>query len=173
MRIGIIAVYFYPAGAEGYPERMTEILKKNYFNVEVITTNVDPNGKIINSNLYKGVRVKRLKTYGHLGEFARLWFPKLGYDVIHCCGGYRHFHTFYAYLKRGKSKFIISPFFPEHPRKSILQKLLIYFIDKTIGKYLLKHADYCLAETEKEKKWLKKFGVKRLKFFNYRKKLLV
>ncbi len=163
MKIGLVAVYFYPAGAEGYPERMAEILKLNKQDIEVITTNIDPEGRIIKGGNYKGINVKRLKTYGFLGEFATLWFPQVkGYNLIHCCGGYRHFHTFYTFLRKGKAKFIISPFFPQHPRKNILHKIFIPLIDKTIGKYLLMHSDICLAETEKEKDWLKKMGAKKI-----------
>src|SRR3989344_4520352 len=152
MKIGIIAAYFYPAGAEGYPERMAEILKNENHDVDVITTNIDPNGRLIKNDSYKGIKVNRQRTYLHYGEFATVWFPKVKYyDVIHCCGGYRHLHTFYTYLMKGKSKFIISPFFPEHQRDRLLHKFFIPIMDRTIGKYLLRHADYCLAETEKKK----------------------
>lgn len=166
MKIGIVAVFFWPVKPLVYPYNMAKALIKYGHEVEVSTMNEDADRNIINrptTDSFEGIKIKRSKVYAGITKFFRIWFPKLGdYDIIHCCGGYRHFHTFWAYLKRGRAKFVISPFFPMHPNKNPLANLYSRLIDKTIGRYLLSHADMCIAETKGEVEWLKYMNAKRI-----------
>ncbi len=166
MKVGIVAVFFWPVKPLVYPYNMAKSLVKSGHDVEVCTMNEDAARNKINrpiNDSFEGIKIKRSKVYGAFTEFLRLWFPRLGsYDILHCCGGYRHFHTFYAYLKKGNAKFVISPFFPMHPTKNPLKNLYIKFIDRTFGRYLLSHADLCIAETKGELSWLKSMGAKKI-----------
>lgn len=166
MKVGIVAVFFWPVKPLVYPYNMAKSLAKAGHDVEVCTMNEDAARNKINrpiNDSFEGIKIKRSKVYLGLTEFLRLWFPRLGsYDIIHCCGGYRHFHTFYSYFKRGNAKFVISPFFPMHPTKNPLKNLYIKFIDRTFGRYLLSHADLCIAETKGEVAWLKSMGAKKI-----------
>ncbi len=166
MKVGIVAVFFWPVKPLVYPYNMAKSLVEAGHDVEVCTMDEDAARNKINrpvNDSFEGIKIKRSKVYGALTEFLRLWFPRLGiYDIIHCCGGYRHFHTFYAYLKKGSAKFVISPFFPMHPTKNPLKNLYIKFIDNTLGRYLLSHADLCIAETKGEVSWLRSMGAKKI-----------
>lgn len=167
MKVGIVAVFFWPVEPHVvYPYNMARALVKYGHDVEVSTMDEDEDRNTIKRPLtdsFEGIKIKRSKVYASVTKFFRVWFPKLGdYDIIHCCGGYRHFHTFLAYLKKGRAKFVISPFFPMHPNKNPLANLYTWFIDKTFGRYLISHADMCLAETKMEVAWLKELGAKRI-----------
>jgi len=68
---------------------------------------------------------------------------------------------FYSFFRRGKAKFLLSPFFPVHPRKSLLRGL-IWLIDHTIGKIVVQRAACCFAETKQEVEWLKGLGARKV-----------
>ena len=166
MKVGIVALFFWPVKPLVYPYNMAKALKKYGHDVEALTIDEDASRNKINrpiNDSFEGIKIKRSKVYLGLTEFFKIWFPRLGnYDIIHCCGGYRHLHTFYSFLKRGNAKFVISPFFPMHPKKNPLINLYTWFIDKTFGRYLISHSNLCLAETKMEVQWLKTMGAKKI-----------
>jgi len=167
-KINIISSFFWPVSGdtEDYPYNIAKIVKESGNELEVLTTNVWPNGKKINNKeeeTWKGMKIKRFPCYLNITWFVKLWFPKFDNpDIIHCCGGFRHPHFFWSFLKRGKAKFLVSPFYPLHPKKNFIQKLFVNLTDLTINRYIIKKADYCFAETEKEKEWLKSLGAKKI-----------
>ncbi|MDP4039284.1 MAG: glycosyltransferase family 4 protein [Candidatus Pacearchaeota archaeon] len=167
MKVNIVALFFWPVKPLVYPYNMAKALKEHGHEIEVSTMNEDADREIIKRPIidsFEGIKIRRSKVYFAFTEFLRLWFPKISKDndIIHCCGGYRHFHTFWAYLKKGNAKFVISPFFPMHPRKNPIKKFYISLIDKTIGRYLISHSDLCLAETKVEAVWLRSLGAKKV-----------
>lgn len=167
-RIAVIATFFWPVSGdvEDYPYNIARILKEANADFIVETPNVWPDGKRIDRPLtdnFRGIKIKRFPVYSSITWFTKLWFPDVkGYDIIHSCGGYRHPDMFVAFLRRGKAKFFISPFFPMHPRKNPLIQLAVWLIDNTIGKYIIHHADCCFAETKQEEEWLKGIGAKKI-----------
>ncbi|MEW6062897.1 MAG: glycosyltransferase family 4 protein [Nanoarchaeota archaeon] len=169
MKIAIVTPFCWPVNEfyEGYAGKMVKILKNAGQDVTVICSDVYPDGKRIKvkEETKEGIKIKRYKNYLNLFYFAKVFFPDVrGYDVIHCCGGYRHPHVFYAFITKGKAKFLLSPFFPAYKRasiKGIFVNILMNFIDLTIGNPLIRNS-YCLAETSLEAKWLKNLGTKNI-----------
>lgn len=172
-KIVVIATFFWPVSGdvEDYPYNIARILKEakeqgKIGNFVVETPNVWPDGKKIDRPLedsFRGIPIRRFPVYSNLTWFTKLWFPDVkNYNIIHSCGGYRHPDMFIAFLKRGKAKFFISPFFPMHPRKNILTKLAIWLIDASIGRYVISHSTCCFAETKQEAEWLKEMGAKKI-----------
>ena len=167
MRICILSAFFWPVLPLYYPYNMARALKESGHDVTVITVDSDVRGSPTmrpREDSFEGIKIIRCKNYLHITEFVNLWFPKISeeFDIIHCCGGYRHPYMFFGFLKKGKAKYVISTFYPMIERKNPILKLLVSIIDKTIGKSLLINSDCCFAETESEKKWLEEFGVKNI-----------
>ena len=166
-KIAVLATFFWPVSGDvhDYPYNIARMLKEAKQDFEVLTPNVWPDGRKIKSmeEKHNGILIKRFPVYAGITWFTKLWFPEFeNVSIIHCCGGYRHPHMFIAFLKRGKAKFMLSPFFPMHPRKKPLIKLAVWVIDNTIGKYVISHSDCCFAETKQEAKWLKKLGARKV-----------
>lgn len=165
MKAAIITPVFWPVGAIAYPHHMAKILKDAGHQVDVHTMDIYPNGKKIKApDYWEGIDIYRYEVKASVGEFAKLWAPDIkGYDLIHFCGGYRHPHTFKTFIdKLDNTKVILSPFFPDKPRDNLMHKVLIPWIDKTIGKDFLSKCDMVLAETSAEVEWLKVLGAKNI-----------
>jgi glycosyltransferase involved in cell wall biosynthesis len=167
-KIAVLATFFWPVSGDvqDYPTNIARILHEAKQDFFVLTPDVWPDGRKIakREENYKGVKIKRFPVYASITWFTKLWFPKFEKDtnIIHCCGGYRHPHMFITFLRRKKAKFLLSPFFPVHPRKNPLLKFATWLIDATIGKYVISHAACCFAETKQEAEWLKKLGTKKI-----------
>ncbi|MFH0831803.1 MAG: glycosyltransferase family 4 protein [archaeon] len=167
-KIAVLATFFWPVSGdvEDYPYNIARMLKEAKRNFEVLTPNIWPDGRKIarKTDNYKGIPIKRFPVFASITWFTKLWFPKFGKDteIIHCCGGYRHPHMFIAFLRRGRAKFLLSPFYPMHPRKNPLIKIAAGLIDSTIGKYVISHSACCFAETKQEAEWLEKLGAKKV-----------
>jgi len=168
MKINVVTSFFWPVSGdvEDYPYNIARIVKESKNELEVLTTDVWPDGKKIerqNPDEYKGMKIKRFKCFANLTWFVKLWFPVFeNPDIIHCCGGFRHPHFLASFLKRKNAKFFISPFFPMHPKQGLLQKLYVKIGDWTINRFIVKRANCCFAETEMEKKWLESLGAKKV-----------
>lgn len=167
--IVVLATFFWPVSGdvEDYPYNIARMLKESKENFIIETPNVWPNGNKIARPLednFRGITIKRFPVYSNITWFTKLWFPELSKNtkIIHSCGGYRHPHMFIAFLRRGKAKFLLSPFFPMHPKKNPLINLATWLIDNSIGKYVISHAECCFAETKQEERWLKKIGAKKI-----------
>ncbi len=167
MKVAITTLFFWPVQPDTTPaNNLAKALTEANHQVTVLTQDQEANGDLIKrpkTEIHNNIKIIRSKTYAKVATFGKIWSPKIttNYDLIHCLGGYRHPFSFLAYKKRKNAKFILSPFFPTHP-KSFPFNLLANLIDKTIGKYLIKHTDLCLAETTQEKSWLEKMGAKRI-----------
>lgn len=164
LKCAIVTPRFWPVGAVGYPNNMAKALHDAGHEVVVHTVNISADGKVIkNKPSWEGIPVTRWKVYGSVGEFAKIWKPHFkGYDLVHYCGGYRHPHTLSYYFK-GDAKCVFSPFYPEKPRESRMQKRMIPFVDKTFGGKMLRNCDLVFAESTKEKEWLQSLGVTKIK----------
>jgi glycosyltransferase involved in cell wall biosynthesis len=166
-KVCLLAAFFWPVSGdvEDYPYNIARILKESKQNFLVQTPNVWPDGKKIKRPLedsFRGIPIQRRKSYFNLTWFAKFWFPEIrGYSVIHCCG-YRHPHMFFSFFSKGKAKFFLSPFYPMHPRKNPLLNLIVWLIDKTLGKYIIRNCNCCFAETKQEMNWLRKMGAKKV-----------
>lgn len=155
-RIAIVTPRFPPEGGEDYSYHMARIAEDAGHDLTVHTIGTG-------AAIYKRILVSYYKPSVSFGEFAKLWFPDVrGYDIIHLCGGYRHPHMFWCWLTKGNAKFIISPFYPVKPRTNKLHSILQWLIDRTVGRYVLRHADIVLAETEREAEWLRSIGITRV-----------
>lgn len=167
-KIAVLATFFWPVSGDvqDYPTNIARILHEAGYNFSVLTPATWPDGRKIklNEEIYRGVHIKRFPVYASITWFTKLWFPGFGKDteIVHCCGGYRHPHMFIAFLRRGAAKFLLSPFYPVHPKKNPLIKIAIWLIDITIGKYVISHSACCFAETRQESNWLKKMGAKKV-----------
>ena len=163
----VLAAFFYPVSGDvqDYPMNIAAILKESQHSVVVYTPDVYPDGRRVKNkgDNYRGIPIKRFHSYFNISWFSKFWFPKPlnKFDFIHLTGGYRHWHMFYAYLTKGKAKFLISPFYPMHPRKFPFN-LLTKIIDYSVGRYILSRADVCFAETNEEAKWLKSLNAKKV-----------
>lgn len=169
MKIVVLATFFWPVSGdvEDYPYNIARILKESKQNFVVETPNVWPDGEEIQRPLkdkFRGIPIERFKVYSNVTWFTKLWFPKFDKDtkIIHSCGGYRHPHMLIAFIRREKAKFLLSPFFPMHPRKNPLIKFAIWLIDNSIGRYVISHSTCCFAETKQEEGWLKSMGAKKV-----------
>lgn len=167
-KIAVIATFFWPVSGdvEDYPFNIARMLKEANQNFEVLTPATWPDGRKIfrREDSYRNIKIRRFPVYASITWFTKLWFPEFEKDteIIHCCGGYRHPHMLIAFLRRKKAKFLISPFYPVHPRKNPLIKFATWFIDNTFGKYVISHSACCFAETEQEALWLKRLGAKKV-----------
>ena len=168
-KIVVLATFFWPVSRDvkDYPYNISRILKESKHKFVVFTPNVWPDGKKIKrpkDDSFRGIPIKRFNSWLNITWFTKLWIPRFDKDtgIIHCCGGYRHPHMFIAFLRRGKAKFLLSPFYPMHPRKNLLVRLAIWLIDNTIGKYIISHSECCFAETKQEAEWLKRMGAKKV-----------
>ncbi len=166
-KVAVLATFFWPVSGdvEDYPYNIARILKETGQDFVVLTPNAWPDGKKIdraNEDSFQGMPIRRFPVYANITWFTKLWFPSFdkGYNLIHSCGGYRHPHMFIAFLKRGKAKFLLSPFYPMHPRKNPVLKFAVWLIDSTLGRYVISHSACCFAETRQEAEWLKKMGAK-------------
>ena len=167
MKINVVTSFFWPVSGdvEDYPYNIARIIKESGKELEVLTTDVWPDGKKIGKmeDEFRGIKIKRFPSFANLTWFVKLWLPKFeNPDIIHCCGGFRHPHFLWSFLKKGKAKFFVSPFYPLHPKDSFLQKLFVKIGDLTINKYIIRKADCCFAETEMEKKWLESLGARKI-----------
>ncbi|MFH1249406.1 MAG: glycosyltransferase family 4 protein [archaeon] len=167
-KIAVLATFFWPVSGDvkDYPYNIARALKEEKVKFIIQTPNIWPDGKKIDrptDDEYKGIKIKRLPVYSNLTWFVKLWFPKVkDYDIIHSCGGYRHPDMLIAFLNKKKgSKFLLSPFYPMHPRNKFVN-FLVWLFDMTIGKSLIINCDCCFAETKQEAKWLKKMGAKKI-----------
>lgn len=168
-KIAVLATFFWPVSGdvEDYPYNIARMLKETKRDFQVLTPNVWPDGKKVERPMqdnYKGIPIKRFPVYVNITWFTKLWFPKFDENtsIIHCSGGYRHPHMFIAFLRKGKAKFLLSPYYPMHPRKNPLIKFAIWLIDNTIGRYVISHTTCCFAETNKEAEWLRKMNAKKV-----------
>lgn len=168
-RIAVLATFFWPVSGdvEDYPYNIARMLKESKQNFQVLTPDVWPDGRTIarpKEDSFRGIPIRRFKSWMSITWFTKLWLPRFDKDtsIIHVCGGYRHPHIFIAFLRKGKAKFLISPFFPVHPRKNPLIRLLAWIEDSIFGRYIIKRADCCFAETGQEAAWLKKLGAKKI-----------
>ncbi len=168
-KIAVLATFFWPVSGdvEDYPYNITRILKETKQDFIVLTPNVWPDGSKIKRPLndsFREMPIKRFPVYANITWFTKLWFPRFdeGTKIIHSCGGYRHPHMFTAFFRRGNAKFLLSPFYPMHPRENPLLKLAVWLIDSTLGRYTISHSACCFAETRQEAGWLRQMGAKKV-----------
>lgn len=167
-KICLLASFFWPVSGDAadYPYNIARILKESNQDFIVQTPNIWPDGRKIERperDEFRGIPIQRLRVYANLTWFVKLWFPQVKeYNIMHVCGGYRHPYMFIALLRRGKSKFLLSAFYPLHPQKNPLTKLLLWLVDHSIGRYAISQTECCFAETKQESAWLKKMGAKKI-----------
>jgi len=166
MKIVYITPFFLPirGGVEEYVYQISKYLKENGYDVTVLTSDYAESKKIKKVEFIDGIKVIRHKIILSFGDFGKFWpsfifsLIKEKPDLIHV-HNYRHPHTLISLLicKIMKIPCIITTHSPFHPRKSLVQKLLISLFDSFLS-ISNKFYDKVILISTEEKKYFKKLN---------------
>ena len=167
LKVCFITPFFYPVigGVESHILNKSNELIKLGYDIEVFTSDMDREGRVKErpTNLGK-IKIKRFRSWLKV-SFGEIIFPGVYWavknsdaDIFHV-HSYRHLHNLVTLFT--KKPCFLTPHWPIYKgqRPKHLQ-LIVDFIDKFFGKFILNKFTKVCAVTGLEIDWIKTFGIK-------------